>query len=42
MSGMLMGYSCHPNTVLAYSKELCKVNKEEVPKAIKNAQIVSK
>jgi hypothetical protein len=42
MSGMLMGYSCHPNTVLGYSKQLCKLNKEEMPKAIKNAQIVSK
>lgn len=42
MSGMRMGYSCHPNTVLAYSKELAKTNKEEVKKAIKTALMVRK
>jgi len=42
MSGMMMGYSCHPNTVLAYSKQLAQTNKIEVEKAIKVAIMVRK
>lgn len=41
MSGTIMGYSSHPNTILNYSKQLFMMNQKETLKAIKNAHIVS-
>ena len=37
MSGMLLGFSCHPQAVLNYKKRLREANKTEVHKQIKEA-----
>ena len=37
MSGMVLGFRCHPQTVLNYEKTLAKANKTEVQKQIKEA-----
>ena len=37
MSGMLLGFSCHPQAVLNYKKRLIETNKTEVQKQIKDA-----
>ena len=37
MSGMVLGFSCHPQTVLNYEKTLAEANKTEVQKQIKDA-----
>jgi len=41
MTGMLLGYSTHPNTLVNYSKQLVTENKTHLKKAIKEAVIVS-
>lgn len=41
MSGMLLGYSCHPNTLVNYSKELANKNKSQVVFAMQHALSVS-
>ena len=35
MSGMVLGFSCHPPTILNYEKILAEANKTEVQKQIK-------
>lgn len=35
MSGMVLGFSCHPQAVLNYKKRLTEANKTEVQKQIK-------
>ena len=37
MSGMILGYSCHPQTILNHEKALAEKNREEVPKQITQA-----
>lgn len=37
MSGMVLGFSCHPQIVLNYEKTLATANKTEVQKQIKAA-----
>ena len=37
MSGMVLGFSCHPQTILNYEKTLAEANKREVQKQIKEA-----
>jgi len=37
MSGMVLGFSCHPQAVLNYKKRLTEANKTEVQKQIKDA-----
>ena len=37
MSGMVLGFSCHPQVVLNYEKTLAEANKTEVQKQIKDA-----
>ena len=37
MSGMVLGFSCHPQTVLNYEKTLAEANKTEVQTQIKDA-----
>ena len=37
MSGMVLGFSCHPQAVLNYKKRLIETNKTEVQKQIKDA-----
>lgn len=32
MSGMVLGFSCHPQTILNYEKTLAEANKREVKK----------
>ena len=37
MSGMVLGFRCHPQTILNYEKTLAEANKTEVQKQIKEA-----
>jgi len=37
MSGMVLGFSCHPQTILNYEKTLTEASKTEVQKQIKEA-----
>jgi len=37
MSGMVLGFSCHPQTILNYEKTLAEANKREVQIQIKEA-----
>jgi len=37
MSGMVLGFSCFPQTILNYEKTLAEANKTEVQKQIKEA-----
>ena len=41
MSGMVLGYSCHPHSIVNYEKTLAKTNMEEIRKKIQLAQKVS-
>lgn len=41
LSGMVLGYSCHPHSIANYEKTLAKTNMEEVRKKIHLAQKVS-
>ena len=36
MSGMVLGYSCHPHSINNYEKALATTNKEEVRKKSEN------
>lgn len=40
MSGMVMGYSCHPKTLRNYEKSLAEANKQETKKRILEAVTV--
>ena len=40
MSGMVLGYSCHPHSINNYEKALATTNKEEVRKKVKIAMKV--
>ena len=35
MSGMVLGFSCHPQTILNYEKTLAEANESEVQKRVK-------
>ena len=37
MSGMVLGYSCHPHSITNHEKALAKTNQEEVRKKVKLA-----
>ena len=37
MSGMVLGFRCHPQTILNYKRTLAEANKTEVQKQIKEA-----
>ena len=41
MSGMVLGYSCHPHTITNHKKALAKMNQEEVRKKVKLAMKVA-
>ena len=41
MSGMVLGYSCHPHSIVSYEKTLAKTSMEEIRKKIHLAQKVS-
>ena len=41
MSEMVLGYSCHPHSIVNYEKTLAKTNMEEIRKKIHLAQKVS-
>ena len=38
MSGMVLGYSCHPHSIVNYEKNLAKTNTVEIRKKIHLAQ----
>ena len=40
MSGMVLGYSCHPKTTYNYEKALADANKKETKKKIMEATAV--
>ena len=40
MSGMVLGYSCHPKTIRNYEKALADTNKKETRKRIRGATVV--
>lgn len=40
MSGLVLGYSCHPHSIVNYEKTLAKTNMEEIRKKIHLAQKV--
>lgn len=40
MSGMVLGYSCHPHSINNYEKALATTNKEEMRKKVKIAMKV--
>lgn len=40
MSGMVLGYSCHPKTLRNYERALAEANKKEVKKRIVEATAV--
>ena len=41
MSGMVLGHSVHPNSVLNYKKSLASYNRQEVKNKISEAETVS-
>jgi len=42
MSGMILGYSCHPKTVRNHEKALAAANKKDISKKIMEAKAVRK
>ena len=41
VSGLVLGYSCHPHSIINYEKTLAKTNMDEIRKKIHLAQKVS-